>query len=152
MADFGMTNWIIDDYSIKILPGVPDEPLTVSYAPIGKYSQDIIRLIWAIFINMLVFSGLVLLLMPFLLFGLYYFLSKHPKIEVKIHDSGVSVFEKTAERFILFSEIETIEKGILCITLKAKNGQVIRLPRQCHYLFDFLMQAKNAQSTQSARA
>jgi len=146
LAKAGMLDWTINDLAVNILHGSPSQGLRVVYTPIGKYAINYGNLMNIIIVTML-FIPSYFLLVVLLFLGLYYILKQYNQIAVSIHDGGITIAEDSVERFISVDEIQSVDSGLFTIIVKTTDNRIIKLPKQCQYLLEFLLAPDIIKST-----
>lgn len=134
-----LNNWTINNYSINIIPAMAGEFLSITYSPVGKYTFNLMPMLYIFVVSSIFFMHSVYgLFIPILGIVIYYSLQKYSLITVRIHDGGVSIIEKRNEIFISFSDIQTVKKNMFYTRINTKDKRAFILPKRCLYLFELL--------------
>ena len=135
LADGRLNDWVIDDEAITITRKA-DEGRKMLFAFLGRHYTHIhFKLFLFVYIplssinNMLEVVSFLYFILLFLVGCGVERLKGFQKIAVILDDKGIRVNEgKEWVRFLAYSDVEKVEKGLIHTKVTAKSGELMRFP------------------------
>lgn len=127
--------WRIEWWSVEMRRGEPGEGFQASFGSFGRFAWG---KVW-LFYGLIALASIEVVARVDLLDGIYSFiallamvalLALIAKVRITITESGVWM----ADRFLPFTDVIKVEKGLFRTNVTTKNGEVWHFPQACHLL------------------
>jgi hypothetical protein len=141
------TMWDMDTKLVMVTPGLPGKGISIFYKEVGRYAPSpylISRLgvpifgitILGLFLNLFDAIGFMVIMAVFavMCFGPVFY----QRVLVTLDDRGILLRGGDSERFLPFTEVVKVDKGLFRVKVTAKSGEIFYFPKACYLLADFI--------------
>lgn len=131
-----LNQWVVDNGAFEMTPGAPGSMMVV-YEPVGKYAGEAsVRylLYWLapIYAVLLAFDLVAIKMLAATFFGivgLFLALRAYSKVSASVDAGGVTLREDGEERFLSFTDITKVERGLLRVKVTGRGGEELYFPK-----------------------